>query len=39
VRKLFDIIRDDVWAATGTRSSPSPRLAAGREDFYFVGGK
>jgi len=40
VRKLFDIIRDDVWAATRHAQQPftygSP---PGREDFYFVGGK
>jgi tetratricopeptide (TPR) repeat protein len=37
VRKLFDIVRDDVWAATKHAQQPftygSP---AGREDFYFV---
>lgn len=37
VRKLFDIVRDDVWAATKHLQQPftygSP---AGREDFYFV---
>jgi tetratricopeptide (TPR) repeat protein len=37
VRKLFDIVRDDVWAATNHVQQPfiygSP---AGREDFYFV---
>ena len=40
VRKLFDIIRDDVWAATRHAQQPftygSP---PGREDFYFVAGK
>ncbi len=40
VRKLFDIIRDDVWKATNRRQQPftygSP---PGREDFYFVAGK
>jgi tetratricopeptide (TPR) repeat protein len=39
VRKLFDIVRDDVWAATKHAQQPftygSP---AGREDFYFVVG-
>jgi tetratricopeptide (TPR) repeat protein len=39
VRKLFDIVRDDVWAATRHAQQPftygSP---AGREDFYFVAG-
>ena len=37
IRKLFDIIRDDVWAATKHEQQPftygSP---LGREDFYFV---
>jgi len=37
VRKLFDIVRDDVWAATKHAQQPftygSP---PGREDFYFV---
>src|SRR6201999_1506230 len=37
VRKLFDIVRDDVWSATKHTQQPftygSP---AGREDFYFV---
>ncbi|MGJ4941873.1 caspase family protein [Bradyrhizobium sp. HKCCYLS1011] len=40
VRKLFDIVRDDVWAATQHQQQPftygSP---PGREDFYFVAGK
>jgi tetratricopeptide (TPR) repeat protein len=40
VRKLFDIVRDDVWAATRHAQQPftygSP---PGREDFYFVAGK
>ena len=40
IRKLFDIIRDDVWAATKHAQQPftygSP---PGREDFYFVAGK
>jgi tetratricopeptide (TPR) repeat protein len=40
VRKLFDIIRDDVWTSTKHRQQPftygSP---PGREDFYFVAGK
>jgi tetratricopeptide (TPR) repeat protein len=38
VRKLFDIIRDDVWNVTKHRQQPftygSP---PGREDFYFAG--
>ncbi|MCK1358145.1 tetratricopeptide repeat protein [Bradyrhizobium sp. 199] len=40
IRKLFDIIRDDVWAATRHGQQPftygSP---PGREDFYFAAGK
>jgi len=40
VRKLFDIVRDDVWSATRHAQQPftygSP---PGREDFYFVAGK
>jgi tetratricopeptide (TPR) repeat protein len=40
VRKLFDIIRDDVWNSTRHEQQPfiygSP---PGREDFYFVAGK
>jgi uncharacterized caspase-like protein len=40
VRKLFDIVRDDVWSASKHQQQPftygSP---PGREDFYFVGGK
>ena len=40
VRKLFDIVRDDVWAVTKRAQQPftygSP---PGREDFYFVAGK
>jgi tetratricopeptide (TPR) repeat protein len=40
VRKLFDIVRDDVWAATKRQQQPftygSP---PGREDFYFVARK
>ena len=40
VRKLFDIVRDDVWTSTKHRQQPftygSP---PGREDFYFVAGK
>jgi tetratricopeptide (TPR) repeat protein len=38
VRKLFDIVRDDVWTATKHGQQPftygSP---PGREDFYFAG--
>jgi uncharacterized caspase-like protein len=40
VRKLFDIVRDDVWSASKHQQQPftygSP---PGREDFYFVAGK
>ncbi|MGJ4953705.1 caspase family protein [Bradyrhizobium sp. HKCCYLS20291] len=40
VRKLFDIVRDDVWAMTKQRQQPftygSP---PGREDFFFVAAK
>jgi tetratricopeptide (TPR) repeat protein len=40
VRKLFDIVRDDVWAVTKHTQQPftygSP---PGREDFYFVAEK
>jgi tetratricopeptide (TPR) repeat protein len=40
VRKLFDIVRDDVWTATKHGQQPftygSP---SGRDDFYFVAGK
>jgi tetratricopeptide (TPR) repeat protein len=40
IRKLFDIVRDDVWKATKRAQQPftygSP---PGREDFYFVAGK
>ncbi|MGX4802410.1 caspase family protein [Bradyrhizobium guangdongense] len=40
IRKLFDIVRDDVWAATRHEQQPftygSP---PGREDFYFMAGK
>jgi uncharacterized caspase-like protein len=39
VRKLFDIVRDDVWNASKHQQQPftygSP---PGREDFYFVAG-
>jgi tetratricopeptide (TPR) repeat protein len=40
VRKLFDLVRDDVWSASKHQQQPftygSP---PGREDFYFVAGK
>ena len=38
MRKLFDIVRDDVWTVTKHAQQPftygSP---PGREDFYFAG--
>lgn len=40
IRKVFDIVRDDVWTSTKHGQQPftygSP---PGREDFYFVAGK
>jgi len=40
VRKMFDIVRDDVWTVSKHQQQPftygSP---PGREDFYFVAGK
>ncbi|WP_441238347.1 caspase family protein [Bradyrhizobium sp. 930_D9_N1_4] len=40
IRKLFDIIRDDVWSATKREQQPfSYGSPPGREDFYFVAGK
>ncbi|MCP3396868.1 caspase family protein [Bradyrhizobium sp. CCGB20] len=40
IRKLFDIIRDDVWAVTKHEQQPfSYGSPPGREDFYFVAGK
>jgi len=40
IRKLFDIVRDDVWSSTKHVQQPftygSP---PGREDFYFMAGK
>jgi tetratricopeptide (TPR) repeat protein len=40
VRRMFDIVRDDVWIATKHAQQPftygSP---SGRDDFYFVAGK
>jgi hypothetical protein len=38
VRKLFDIVRDDVW--TSTRHGQQPFTYGsppGRDDFYFAG--
>jgi len=40
VRKLFDIVRDDVWKATNRTQQPfAYGSLPGREDFYFVAGK
>ncbi|MEH2529329.1 tetratricopeptide (TPR) repeat protein [Bradyrhizobium sp. AZCC 1588] len=40
VRKLFDIVRDDVWMATNRTQQPfTYGSLPGREDFYFVAGK
>ena len=40
VRKLFDIVRDDVWNATNRAQQPfTYGSLPGREDFYFVAGK
>ncbi len=40
IRKLFDIVRDDVWSATKRLQQPfSYGSPPGREDFYFVAGK
>ena len=39
VRKLFDIVRDDVWKATNRTQQPfTYGSLPGREDFYFVAG-
>ncbi|MGY3693237.1 tetratricopeptide (TPR) repeat protein [Bradyrhizobium sp. USDA 3240] len=38
IRKLFDLVRDDVMAATDRRQQPfSYGSVPGAEDFYFVG--
>lgn len=40
IRKLFDIVRDDVWGVTKHEQQPfSYGSPPGREDFYFVAGK
>ncbi len=40
VRKLFDVVRDDVWKATNRAQQPfTYGSLPGREDFYFVAGK
>jgi hypothetical protein len=37
IRKLFDLVRDDVMLATGRRQQPfSYGSVPGSEDFYFV---
>lgn len=37
VRRLFDIVRDDVWQATNRQQQPfTYGSLPGREDFYFV---
>lgn len=39
IRKLFDIVRDDVWLVTKHEQQPfSYGSPPGREDFYFVAG-
>jgi hypothetical protein len=40
VRRLFDIVRDDVWKATNKKQQPfTYGSLPGREDFYFVAEK
>jgi tetratricopeptide (TPR) repeat protein len=40
IRKLFDIVRDDVWKATNHLQQPfTYGSLPGREDFYFVAEK
>jgi tetratricopeptide (TPR) repeat protein len=40
VRRLFDIVRDDVWKATNRQQQPfTYGSLPGREDFYFVADK
>jgi uncharacterized caspase-like protein len=40
VRRLFDIVRDDVWLATNRQQQPfTYGSLPGREDFYFVAEK
>jgi tetratricopeptide (TPR) repeat protein len=40
VRRLFDIVRDDVWTATNHQQQPfTYGSLPGREDFYFVAEK
>jgi hypothetical protein len=40
VRKLLDIVSDDVWTSTKDQQQPfTYGLPPRREDFYFVAGK
>jgi hypothetical protein len=40
VRRLFDIVRDEVWQVTNRQQQPfTYGSLPGREDFYFVAGK
>ena len=40
VRKLFDIVQEDVWKATNRTQQPfTYGSLPGREDFYFVAGR
>jgi len=40
VRRLFDIVRDEVWKATNRQQQPfTYGSLPGREDFYFVAEK
>ena len=40
VRRLFDIVRDEVWRATNRQQQPfTYGSLPGREDFYFVAEK
>ena len=37
IRKMFDLVRDDVMAATGRKQQPfSYGSVPGNEDFYFT---
>jgi len=40
VRRLFDLVRDDVMDATGRRQQPyTYQSLSGRQEFFFVAGK
>jgi tetratricopeptide (TPR) repeat protein len=40
VRRMFDLVRDDVMEATGRRQQPFAYTSvSGREDFYFLAGQ